>query len=153
MSNEEAKQRAKNYMSLKGALEPNQIKCYCGHTSYCDCSPLDEAKQETLEEFALKNSKYTNHSNINHSKEEAIILGAKWQQERMYSEEEMDEFAEFSIRCSETYEKFIELGSEYQAERMYSEEEVYDILIKHTEDLLAGKRILLNEWFKQFKKK
>jgi hypothetical protein len=60
---------------------PNQIKCYCGHTSYCDCIPLDEAKQETLEEFALKNSKYTNHSNINHSKEEAIILGAKWQQE------------------------------------------------------------------------
>jgi hypothetical protein len=67
----------------------NQIKCYCGHTSYCDCSPLDEAKQETLEEFALKNSKYTNHSNINHSKEEAIILGAKWQQERMYSEEDL----------------------------------------------------------------
>jgi hypothetical protein len=92
MSTEEAKQRAKNYMSLKGALEPNQIKCYCGHTSYCDCSPLDEAKQETLEEFALKNSKYTNHSNINHSKEEAIILGAKWQQERMYSEEEVIEF-------------------------------------------------------------
>ena len=92
MSTEEAKQRAKNYMSLKGALEPNQIKCYCGHTSYCDCSPLDEAKQETLEEFALKNSKYTNHSNINHSKEEAIILGAKWQQKRMYSEDEVIEF-------------------------------------------------------------
>jgi hypothetical protein len=81
MSNDEAKERAKNYMSLKGALEPKQIKCYCGHTSYCDCSPLEEPKQETLEEFALKNSKYTNHSNINHSKEEAIILGAKWQQE------------------------------------------------------------------------
>jgi hypothetical protein len=86
---DEAKERAKNYMSLKGALEPKQIKCYCGHTIYCDCIPLDEAKQETLEEFALKNSKYTNHSNINHSKEEAIILGAKWQQERMYSEEEV----------------------------------------------------------------
>jgi hypothetical protein len=89
MSNDEAKQRAKNYMSLKGALEPNQIKCYCGHTSYCDCSPQEEPKQETLEEFALKNSKYTNHSNINHLKEEAIILGAKWQQKRMYSEDEV----------------------------------------------------------------
>jgi hypothetical protein len=93
MSNDEAKQRAKNYMSLKGALEPKQIKCYCGHTSYCDCSPLDESRKETLEEFALKNSKYTNHSNINHSKEEAIILGAKWQQERSYSEEDMKQFA------------------------------------------------------------
>jgi hypothetical protein len=48
MNNEEAKQRAKNYMSLKGALEPNQIKCYCGHTSYCDCSPLEEPKQTSV---------------------------------------------------------------------------------------------------------
>jgi hypothetical protein len=48
MSNEEAKQRAKNYMSLKGALEPKQIKCYCGHTTMCDCSPLEEPKQETI---------------------------------------------------------------------------------------------------------
>ena len=56
MNNEEAKQRAKNYMSLKGALEPKQIKCYCGHTIMCDCSPIDEPKQETLEETAEKYS-------------------------------------------------------------------------------------------------
>jgi hypothetical protein len=48
MSNDEAKERAKNYMSLKGALEPKQIKCYCGHTSYCDCSPLDECKKTSV---------------------------------------------------------------------------------------------------------
>jgi hypothetical protein len=30
--------------------EPKQIKCYCGHTTYCDCSPLEESKQETLED-------------------------------------------------------------------------------------------------------
>jgi hypothetical protein len=46
---EEAKERAANYMSLKGALEPNQIKCYCGHTTMCDCGSLDEAKQEENE--------------------------------------------------------------------------------------------------------
>ena len=28
--------------------EPKQIKCYCGHTSYCDCSPLEEPRHETL---------------------------------------------------------------------------------------------------------
>lgn len=22
--------------------QKNQIKCYCGHTTYCDCSPIDE---------------------------------------------------------------------------------------------------------------
>ena len=28
--------------------EPKQIKCYCGHTTYCDCGPLEEPKQERL---------------------------------------------------------------------------------------------------------
>mgnify|MGYP001356832165 CR=1 FL=1 len=28
--------------------EPKQIKCYCGHTTYCDCGSLEEPKQETL---------------------------------------------------------------------------------------------------------
>lgn len=60
---EDAKQRAANYMSLKGALKQKlncfdcnksledctciedtieikyQTKCYCGHTTYCDCGP------------------------------------------------------------------------------------------------------------------
>ena len=69
---EEAKQRAKNYMSLKGALdsqyvdfsnpnadkitsastttikkEPKQIKCYCGHTDFCDCSPIETTPNKT----------------------------------------------------------------------------------------------------------
>jgi len=44
---EEAKKRAKNYMSLKGALEPKQIKCYCGHTTYCDCSPIETTPNKT----------------------------------------------------------------------------------------------------------
>jgi len=27
--------------------EPKQeTKCYCGHTTYCDCGPLEEPKQE-----------------------------------------------------------------------------------------------------------
>jgi gamma-glutamylcyclotransferase (GGCT)/AIG2-like uncharacterized protein YtfP len=50
---EEAKQRAANYMSLKGALEPKDVEYY------------------------------------------AFILGAKWQAERMYSEEDMIKFAEY----------------------------------------------------------
>jgi hypothetical protein len=44
-------------------------------------------------------------------------------------------------------------GAKWQAERSYSEEEVLDILYKHTEDLLAGKKLTLEEWFEQFKKK
>lgn len=47
---------------------------------------------------------------------------------------------------------FIE-GVKWQAERMYSEEEVLNILYKHTEDLLSGKKLTLEKWFEQFKKK
>ena len=37
--------------------EPKQIKCYCGHTTMCDCSPIEEAfgiiyVLETLLDFA-----------------------------------------------------------------------------------------------------
>ncbi len=44
-------------------------------------------------------------------------------------------------------------GAKWQARRMYSEEEVLNILYKHTEDLLAGKKITLEQWFEQYKKK
>lgn len=35
----------------------------------------------------------------------------------------------------------------------YSEEEVLEILYKHTEDMLAGKKVTLEEWFDKVKKK
>jgi hypothetical protein len=67
--------------------ERKQIKCYCGHTTMCDCSPLDEPKQETLEEAA---ENYGNSiGNKNGTAQFDFIRGAKWQQERMYSEEEV----------------------------------------------------------------
>jgi hypothetical protein len=28
--------------------QEEQIKCYCGHTSYCDCGPQEEPKQDTM---------------------------------------------------------------------------------------------------------
>jgi hypothetical protein len=32
------------------------IKCYCGHTTTCDCGPKEEPKQETLKmkEYKVK---------------------------------------------------------------------------------------------------
>ena len=55
------------------------------------------------------------------------------------------------------HEEFIYLsgyvdGSRNQAKLMYNDEEVLEILYKHTEDLLLGKKITLEEWFKKFKK-
>lgn len=38
-----------------------QTKCYCGHTTYCDCGPLEEPKQETLtRDYSNRNCKTCN---------------------------------------------------------------------------------------------
>ena len=68
--------------------EPKQIKCYCGHTTYCDCSPLEEPKQETLEEASWKFNplKKLDGEFLRHAFKE----GAKWQQERMFSKEDIE---------------------------------------------------------------
>jgi hypothetical protein len=82
---------------------PNQIKCYCGHTTTCDCIPLDEAKQETLEEAKLRQL-FKNRSNcyadaddvVQTMDEDCFILTInEWQQERRYSEEEFLCFSEW----------------------------------------------------------
>lgn len=48
--------------------------------------PKEEPKQETLEEAAIENNKYNWKDTIS-----AFIEGAKWQAERMYSEEDLRE--------------------------------------------------------------
>ena len=65
---EKAKQRAANYMSLKGALEP---------------------KQETLEEAFEKWADQQSQKGVGYDKIDVLQFGAKWQAERMYSEEEV----------------------------------------------------------------
>jgi hypothetical protein len=88
------------------------IKCYCGHTTYCDCSPLEKPKQKTLEEVAermyreyptnpIDKPEWNYNRDINcFRKRKAFINGAKWQQERSYSEEDMLNFAEW---CDDNY--------------------------------------------------
>ena len=72
-----------------------QIKCYCGHTTTCDCSPLEEIvpeqkwntmKQETLEEAI---ERLFIHYPESSGYIKAAIIGKEWQQERSYSEEDM----------------------------------------------------------------
>jgi hypothetical protein len=63
---EEAKLRAANYMSLKDALEH---------------------KQETIEEAGVAYAKTVNENHTSHML--GFYNGAKWQQERMYSEEDI----------------------------------------------------------------
>ena len=63
--------------------------------------PTDKPKQETLEEAAHEHYK---KGQLGLEKaadtEHAFIKGAKWQQERMYSEEEVIAFGEFIFKHS-----------------------------------------------------
>jgi hypothetical protein len=111
---EEAKLRAANYMSLKGALE---------------------YKQETLEEAGVAYSKTVNENHTSHML--GFYNGAKWQQEKMYSEEEMINFAEFVATYSDKNRNVN--GEMLHAKSKYDGAE-------RTIDLLE-------KWFKQFKNK
>jgi hypothetical protein len=55
-----------------------QIKCYCGHTTRCDCGPLDEP---VIEEAAA------NLADPNVCKTDNWIAGAKWMQEQQTNRE------------------------------------------------------------------
>jgi hypothetical protein len=160
-----------------------QTKCYCGHTTTCDCGPeqetnlnkhqnslaeypgprrsaivskqeitledifneekkkgvkelIDKHKQETLEEAAertyreyptnpIAKTEWNYNKDINcFRKRKAFINGAKWQQERMYSEEDLIDFAHFYFT------------EEFNSSMQTS---------KSTKDIF-------NEWFEQFKK-
>ena len=70
-------------------IKEKQIKCYCGHTITCDCEPL----QETIDEFAEKLARAFDNDNYK-ALMDLVIDGAKWQAERMYSEEDMLRFAQ-----------------------------------------------------------
>ena len=83
---------------------------------------------------------------------EGFENGKHWQQERMYSEEELQQKIDAHLEVA----KDLWLSAIKEQKRMYSEEEVVNILIKAYEDI--GKRkipnqVVLASWFKQFKKK
>jgi len=118
--------------------EPKQ-ECDCGTCDYCEeqesIKILQDAKekalkQETIEEAVrihLDKNKYS--SPLTYAK-----IGAKWQAERMYSEEDMIEFAEW-IANSKLH------GFSKQ---------LYEAMIRHN---VKTTKDLLKIWFEQFKKK
>ena len=124
-----------------------ETKCYCGHTTTCDCGP------ETLEEAGEKLYP-TDCSNwsikVPLDERKAFIAGAKWQQENS-SINALD----FEIDSLKREIKVLK----HQQERSYSEEEVYELIDKREtfwvryKNTYSQNYISLREWFKQFKKK
>ena len=91
-------------------MKPNSCACYGSNDIHeCYCNNQNNMKQETLEEVAERlypiNSSngamemIDRHQLNNSYKQEGFKECAKWQQERMYSEEDMQEYAEFCVQC------------------------------------------------------
>ena len=72
---DEAKERAKNYMALKGALE---------------------VKEKTIEEVAERLYQKGLKDDLSLSFHDGVKFGAKWQEERMYSD--MEEYSAFVLK-------------------------------------------------------
>jgi hypothetical protein len=106
--------------------EPKLIKCYCGHTTYCDCGPIEE-KQETLEEAAKDFIENTMKYSFNSL--------------------ETKTFSNKLLKC-------VDFGAMWQAERMYSKEDVIQKILDFRFQCNSDStRKEVEEWFKQFKKK
>jgi hypothetical protein len=131
------------------------IKCYCGHTTTCDCGPEEPKKnfycgdEVDYDDKCLKQCENCNNANgvdygyiedaalINYKKLyegepltqdvpiDAFKQGAKWQQERSYSEEDMRKA--FIAGGNSFIEEDDAYGSEYHK--------------------------YMEKWFEQFKKK
>ena len=95
-----------------------QTKCYCGHTTYCDCGPeeleiletlMPIYKQETLEEaaenFWLNDESMTDSDRISYVN--GFLACAKWQQEICYSENDMEQMHNYGYNNYLPYEKAI----------------------------------------------
>jgi hypothetical protein len=115
--------------NLKNKNMKQETKCYCGHTDYCDCGLLEEPKQETLEEAAEKlileyQLGNTGKIDIEDAKE-MLIEFAKYQAERMYSEEEVM--------------TIFFLGRESLNKALITQEEALDIIKQFNKKLLNNK--------------
>ncbi len=119
--------------------ESKQIKCYCGHTTMCDCGPLevsDEAKQRAANYMSLK--------------------GALEPKQETTLEEAAQKYKDLKLP-DDLYDGFI-AGAEWQAERMYNEDDMRECWKKAYEEsfnkwIKNKPTTIFKKWFEQFKKK
>jgi len=104
-----------------------EIKCYCGHTTTCDCGPetLEEAAEGLYLSYENNKLLYGHSEDLQLAYKAGIFDGAKWQQEKSYSEEDIK--SAFKVGFSIGY------GSDIYA--------------------IDEKNRTCEEWFKQFKNK
>ena len=113
--------------------EPKQIKCYCGHTTMCDCSPIEEPKQETIEEVA---------ENIKRSDLYKSIYSLVNQIPR----KDVESDAMDASSCAYEIEQLL---YNHAVKTLYTEEEVMDMFHNLSMHLPLHYEVLVKEQFKK----
>ena len=115
-----------------------QIKCYCGHTTYCDCGPLEEPLKETLEEAAKNETKiYINEREKQTAVEWLVdeINNIKSSSTKMYGkvqflEKELNKLLEQTKQIErEQMKYFIQVGYYAHSQGHKKDEELYNYWI------------------------
>jgi hypothetical protein len=158
-------------MEIPKEEHPKQIKCYCGHTTYCDCNPKEEPtcwdckgtiskegiclcnREEPKQELPIVNGSYG--CTIQTKKQETL-------------EEAAENYINLNKRFADTGKAFI-TGAKWMQERTYNEEDLIQLLnfvskeynisngigYFHTHESFEDvtSKEVFNKWFEQFKKK
>ena len=141
--------------------ELKQIKCYCGDATYCDCSPLEEPKQD-----------YSG-VHLRHCYQGEYEDGCKYGEDDCPAkpkeepkQEKLEEAAEKEFPLIDTewcrtgaceeenlhllgHRRSFIKGAKWQQQNSYSEEEVISIVEKSRETGLTAEYLLLTEQFKK----
>jgi hypothetical protein len=127
--------------------EPKQIKCYCGHTTSCDCSPLEEPN--------IINDWLEKHGDPEVAKQ--VEKEAK----ELHEQSTLEEAAEKWYDSTEENKGFPKIkafkdGAKWQSEKSYSREQVIELFNKYVEDIenpISSKFKGFHEWIQQNLKK
>jgi hypothetical protein len=124
-----------------------QTKCYCGHTTTCDCGP----EQEILLEDIFNDDKKENIKKfideINNPSQPNDKLKQAFEKYSEYLED---------FENKDTYEHGFKDGAKCQQEISYSEEEVLQLVSDWTDYRMSEdikSKVTFKKWFEQFKKK
>jgi hypothetical protein len=165
----------KEFEDFKKMIKPKQepeIICYCGHTTYCDCSPLELHKEEPKQELncfdcnkSLKDCTCIEDT-IDMKKETTLEEAA----ERLYSiciKPILDKYddgvtniigeEDINEDCKDAFYE----GAKWQMERSYSEEDLREAFkgggkmswTDINQETQEPYYYDFNDWFEQFKKK
>ena len=126
----------------------NLTKCYCGHTTTCDCGPEEPKQEDMITKIMQMDAK--------------MAYDSLPKQDKQMTQETLEEAANKLLWKKYPYhppkdagywKDMFKEGAKWQQERSYSEEEVKKLIIDFLFTKGIGKEVgSVNEWFERNKK-